>query len=134
MCKKKTEDWISIPSNSACFAWLAALAQAFDKWLKGYRCSREHLIYSPGVMPTIFLNSRQALINYQERPEFNDTVTRAKSRIEEYAESRLFDRDGANGAKFSLANNFKAWKEKTEVDHSGAVNITIEGQVKDWAK
>lgn len=46
--------------------------------------------------------------------KFNDILTVAKSKCEEYAERRLFDRDGVNGAKFSLANNFKGWSEKPE--------------------
>lgn len=48
--------------------------------------------------------------------KFNDTITRAKSRIEQYAEERLFDRDGANGAEFNLSNNIKGWSEKQEVN------------------
>ena len=64
--------------------------------------------------PTI--TSRQALLNYQGKKEFNDTITRAKSRIEQYAEERLFDRDGSNGAKFSLSNNFSGWGEKPPSD------------------
>jgi hypothetical protein len=39
--------------------------------------------------------------------------------VEAYAESRLFDKDGANGAKFSLANNFRGWKEQQRHSHSG---------------
>lgn len=57
---------------------------------------------------------RQALLNYQGRAAFKDTITRAKSRCEEYTESRLYDRDGAMGAKFSLTNNFKGWRDKPE--------------------
>lgn len=49
------------------------------------------------------------LLRYQGKKEFCNTITRAKSRVEEYAESRLFDRDGSNGAQFSLRNNFKGW-------------------------
>ena len=67
-----------------------------------------------GLALALGLNSRQALLNYQGREEFNDTVTRAKARVEEYAESRLFDKDGSNGAKFSLANNFRDWTEKSD--------------------
>jgi hypothetical protein len=74
-----------------------------------------------GLALAIGFNSRQALLNYQDRTEFNDAITRAKARVEKYAESRLFDKDGANGAKFSLANNFKAWKEKQEVELTGNV-------------
>ena len=33
------------------------------------------------------------------------------TRIEMYAEERLYDKDGSNGAKFSLQNNFKGWNE-----------------------
>lgn len=59
--------------------------------------------------------SRQDLINYEKDNEFFDTITRAKRKVEQYVEERLFDRDGANGAKFNLANNFSRWKDKQEV-------------------
>ncbi|MPN57021.1 hypothetical protein SDC9_204715 [bioreactor metagenome] len=65
-----------------------------------------------GLALALGFNSRQALLNYQGRKQFHDTITRAKSRCEDYAESRLFDRDGSNGAKFSLMNNFKGWRDK----------------------
>lgn len=68
-----------------------------------------------GMALSLGFTSRQALLNYQAKKAFVDTITRAKSRCEEYAESRLYDKDGANGAKFSLANNFKGWKEHVEV-------------------
>ena len=58
--------------------------------------------------------TRQALIYYEGKPQFVDTIARAKTRCEAYTEARLFDRDGCNGAKFSLTNNFKGWKEKPE--------------------
>lgn len=62
-----------------------------------------------GLALALGFTTRQGLLNYQGKKEFLDTITRAKSRVEEYAESRLFDRDGANGAQFSLRNNFKGW-------------------------
>ena len=58
--------------------------------------------------------SRQSLLNYQGKKEFCEVITRAKSRIEAYVEERLFDKDGANGAKFSLQNNFRGWNEATK--------------------
>lgn len=64
-----------------------------------------------GLALALGFASRQALLNYQGKKEFNDTITRAKSYIEQYVEERLFDRDGVNGAKFSLINNFKGWSE-----------------------
>ena len=76
-----------------------------------------------GLALALGFTSRQALLNYQAKKAFVDTVTRAKSRVEEYAESRLFDKDGANGAKFSLANNFKGWSEKQDVNLKGKMNL-----------
>lgn len=64
-----------------------------------------------GLALGLGFNSRQALLNYQGKAQFNDTITRAKSMVEEYAESRLFDRDGARGAEFSLRCNFR-WNDK----------------------
>lgn len=71
-----------------------------------------------GLALALGFTSRQALLNYQAKKQFVDTVTRAKSRCEDYAESRLFDRDGAMGAKFSLSNNFRGWSEKQDVTMS----------------
>lgn len=81
-----------------------------------------------GLALALGFNSRQALLNYQAKKEFNDTILRAKARIEQYAEERLFDKDGANGAKFSLANNFDGWKEKQQIeaDVNNTLNIKVE--------
>ena len=57
--------------------------------------------------------------------EFCNTITRAKSMVEQYAEERLFDRDGSNGAQFSLRNNFKGWDADKKNDNSGDGKITI---------
>jgi len=75
-----------------------------------------------GMALFLGFSGRQALINYQEREEFVDAITRAKARIEQYAEERLYDKDGCNGAKFTLANNF-GWKEKQEIEQHTTVTI-----------
>lgn len=71
-----------------------------------------------GLALALGFKTRLSLLNYQGKKEFMNTITRAKSRVEAYAEERLFDRDGSNGAQFSLKNNFKGWNEKqvTELD------------------
>lgn len=77
-----------------------------------------------GLALALGLASRQALLNYQARESFNDTVTRAKARVEQYAEERLFDRDGTNGAQFSLKNNFRGWDaDKRDEPTTGGVTI-----------
>jgi hypothetical protein len=87
-----------------------------------------HPLTITGLALALGFNSRQALLNYQARDEFYDTITRAKAIVERYAEERLYDKDGANGAKFSLANNFNGWREKQsiEADVSGKMEINIE--------
>lgn len=74
-----------------------------------------------GLALALGFNTRQALLNYQGKKEFVDTITCAKSYVEKYVEERLFDRDGVNGAKFSLINNFKGWSE-----HQKAEDHTLE--------
>lgn len=87
-----------------------------------------------GLALALGFNSRMSLINYQGKQEFVDTLTRAKAKIEAYAEARLYDRDGANGAKFSLANNFKGWAEKQQVESDSTVKIVLDGELSKWAK
>ena len=77
-----------------------------------------------GLALALGFTSRQALLNYQDKEEFVDTIMRAKSRVEQYAEERLFDRDGSNGAQFSLKNNFKGWNaDKKEENQQGGITI-----------
>ena len=86
-----------------------------------------------GLALSLGFTGRQALIDYQGRPEFADTVTRAKSRCEEYAESRLYDKDGANGAKFSLGCNF-GWRASEEKAETAAGGIVLLPAVMDTPK
>lgn len=84
-----------------------------------------------GLALAIGFNSRQSLLNYEGQEEFLDTIKRAKARVEEYAESRLFDKDGSNGAKFSLSNNFKGWAEKQQIEADVKNDISINVELVD---
>lgn len=91
-----------------------------------------------GLAIALGFTSRQALLNYQAKDKFVDTITRAKSRIEMYNEERLFDKDGVNGAKFNLKNNFKGWSENpvpapddTE-DDDGFIQALSGTAAEDW--
>ncbi len=76
-----------------------------------------------GLALALGFKTRQSLLNYQARSKaFDDIITAAKSRCEEYAERRLYDRDGVNGAKFSLANNFKGWNSRQDDNNSEALH------------
>lgn len=82
-----------------------------------------------GLALALGFASRQSLMEYQGKKEFADTIIRAKSRIEEYAEARLFDRDGVNGAKFSLINNFRGWGEKPEQEQDTGSNMVALAEI-----
>lgn len=71
-----------------------------------------------GLALALGFTTRTSLLNYEGKKEFVDTITRAKSIVEAYTEERLFDRDGSNGAQFSLRNNFSGWNDRqpTELD------------------
>lgn len=84
-----------------------------------------------GLALALGFNTRQALLNYQAKKEFVDTILRAKAVVEQYAEERLFDKDGANGAKFSLANNFEGWKEKQQIEADVNSEVTINIELSD---
>lgn len=69
-----------------------------------------------GLAYHLGFKSRQALLNYQGRPAYNDAITRAKMWVELMTEERLYDRDGQRGAQFSLQHNFRWREDKDETD------------------
>jgi hypothetical protein len=76
--------------------------------------------YTVAGLASYLKTSRQTLINYESKEEFFDTIMEAKERIQAYQEERLFDRDGVNGAKFSLINNYKTdnYQDAKAIDHT----------------
>lgn len=88
-----------------------------DKWGKPIVINQERPTIT-GLALALGFTTRLSLLNYQGKAEFMNTITRAKTRVEAYTEQMLFDRNGSNGAQFSLRNNFKGWNEKqiTELD------------------
>ncbi|MCQ5016852.1 DNA-packaging protein [Anaerostipes hadrus] len=79
-----------------------------------------------GLALHLGFTSRADLLYYQnEKQEFLDTITRAKSRVEEYAEGRLYDKEGSSGAQFNLRNNFKHWDADKKQEENKTEGITI---------
>lgn len=68
--------------------------------------------------------SRLTLLNYEIRPEFFNTIKRAKQRIENYGEENLFDRNvPTKGVTFSLSNNHEGWAEKIETKDTSLADL-----------
>jgi len=64
---------------------------------------------------------RKTITNYENRDEFFHTIKRAKIRVENAIEQRLFF-NNATGSIFNLKNNF-GWEDKTTQD--GDITLTV---------
>ena len=62
-----------------------------------------------GLALALGFASREALKQYRDRPALERAVQRGLTRIEQYAEERLYDRECSAGAKFLLQNDFPGW-------------------------
>ena len=78
-----------------------------------------------GLALHLGFTDRKQLLDYKARPQFTDVIKGAKLRIERYAEERLFDRDGARGAEFSLKYNFKWAQEEQDAKNAAAQGVVI---------
>ena len=65
--------------------------------------------------------SRETLLEYEDRPEYVDTIKRAKLQCQNFTEQFLYEGKNATGAIFSLKNNY-GWRDRTETD------ITTQGE------
>lgn len=66
--------------------------------------------------------TNETLNQYQKKPEFSESIIRAKKRCEEYAVDQLFEGQKGNKADFVLKNNFK-WEDKMKTD------LNLEGSI-----
>lgn len=77
-----------------------------------------------GLALALGFTNRVSLLTYQKKDAFADIITKAKSRVEEYAETRLYDRDGAQGARFNLDCNF-GWGKPKDEEGGGTPTVRI---------
>lgn len=91
----------------------------FDK--HGNPVMREKIPTVTGLARHLGMKSRQTVINYKNSEQFGDIICEARMRIEEYAEERLYDREGQRGAEFNLKCNF-GWGKETEEENQNRMN------------
>lgn len=70
---------------------------------------------------------RDNLLEYEKRPEYHDTIKRAKARIEEYLETQLYRKDQVTGIIFNLKNNF-GWKDTQNIE----ANVSIKNKLEEF--
>ncbi len=70
--------------------------------------------------------SRATLLKYQQEDErYEEAIEEAKTKIESFAEARLFDKN-SSGAMFALKNNFPSWKEEKETVVKGPLGSILD--------
>lgn len=77
-----------------------------------------------GLTRALGFKERASLLYYQGKSKFRGIIQDAKLRVEIYAEEQLFTRDGCNGARFTLWNNF-GWKQKPETE-SESIPVAVQ--------
>ena len=59
-----------------------------------------------GLALAMGFSSKAEMLRYQGRPEIMTAILRGRSRVEQYAEEQLFDKESSAGAKFVLEKDF----------------------------
>ena len=78
--------------------------------------------------------TREQLLQYQERPEFQDAIKRAKQKVAAFAEEQLYRKSGqVAGIIFSLKNNF-GWKDSFENTNININPIDLLGEIERASK
>src|SRR5664279_315380 len=85
-------------------------------WAEDEQMSNQRPVTITGL--AVYLGtSRRVLLAYKDREEYLPSIEWALARCEEFGESQLFE-GNANGAKFSLQNNY-GWVDKQIQEHEG---------------
>jgi len=74
----------------------------------------DNTVYAPTMAGlALFLDcDRKTIINYERKCEFFHTIKKARARVEEALEQKLYG-NAVTGVIFNLKNNF-GWQDKTE--------------------
>ena len=88
------------------------------------KCDEDKKPYTISGLAIALGTVRQTLLNYEEKDGFLDTIKKAKSRCEEYAESRLFTSQQCTGAIFTLKNNY-GWSDAKEIKGEHDIKVVI---------
>ena len=77
-----------------------------------------------GLRRALGFASRRSILDYKGRPGFACVIQRARLRIENYAEERLYDKEGCMGAKWTLAVCF-GWGCDAAADEKPAPVVRV---------
>ncbi len=106
------------------------MQEAIDKYFA--KCDEEDRPYTVTGLAYALGTTRKTLLDYQNKyeEEFCNTINRAKTKIEMYAEEQLYRTKGSvNGVKFNLTNNFN-WQDKQvqQLEGDTEINVTLKDE------
>ena len=98
---------------------------AIDNYFKD--CDANERPYTISGLAYALDTTRRTLLDYEENDEFTHTIKKAKAKIEQFVEERLFSGSNTAGVIFNLKNNYN-WVDKQEIaaDVNSDVTINIE--------
>lgn len=108
-------------------------ADEYFTWIKGEKDDKGGWIREPepptitGVTLFLGFESRQSFYDYSEKGDFSYALKKIRTRVENRYEQNLHA-NNPTGSIFALKN--MGWKDKTETEHSGGVEVkTITGMI-----
>ena len=107
------------------FKSVEEMQKAIDKYFKD--CDANERPYTISGLAYALDTTRRTLLDYEENDEFSHTIKKAKAKIEQFVEERLFAGSNTAGVIFNLKNNYN-WVDKQEIaaDVNSDVTINIE--------
>ncbi|MBR1558782.1 MAG: hypothetical protein IJ646_00935 [Clostridia bacterium] len=69
-----------------------------------------------GLALALGFTSRAGMMGYKGKAEYEAAILRGRSRVEQYAEEQLFDKEASAGARFVLENDFQGRRFADEDD------------------
>lgn len=99
---------------------LFSTPEELQKYISAFFKEETGRITISGLAYYLGFESRQSFYDYEKRPEFSYTIKRARLFIENEYEKLLIS-NNTTGAIFALKNF--GWKDKSEIEHSGQINI-----------
>ncbi len=106
------------------FQSLTDLEEAINKFFTDCDVNKEP--YTITGLALALDTTRQSLCDYEKREEFTDTLKKAKARVENYAEKRLFEGQ-PTGAIFALKNY--GWSDKQDINLGGQEDNPVQTKV-----
>jgi hypothetical protein len=91
-----------------------------------HKCKTGQKPYTITGLALTLGTTRETLSEYEDRPEFVDTIKKAKLRCEQYNETMLYS-PSPTGTIFNLKNNY-GWSDKTETEMYGKNGGPIQHQ------